>query len=139
VNRRTGTVAALLFTLIVLAGASSGRAAQTPVPSHTLHVGITEWAVVPSQGMVFAGQVRLTVENDGRLRHELDIVRTLDWGEQLDVRNGRAVGQDATRPVVVAPGQARSVRVDLEPGFYVLLDNIRGHYDSGAAVSIFVT
>jgi hypothetical protein len=37
---------------------------------------------------------------------------------------------------VVAPGQSRSIAVDLPPGAYVLLDDIRGRYDLGAAVSI---
>jgi hypothetical protein len=44
----------------------------------------------------------------------------------------------AAPPIVVAPGERRSARVDLAPGFYVLLDNLRGHYSAGAAVSIVV-
>jgi hypothetical protein len=41
--------------------------------------------------------------------------------------------------VVVAPGQTRSVHVYLQPGSYVLLDNIRGHYAAGGAVSIIAS
>jgi hypothetical protein len=39
---------------------------------------------------------------------------------------------------VVAPGEKRSAPIDLDPGFYVLLDNLRGHYAAGAAVAIVV-
>jgi uncharacterized cupredoxin-like copper-binding protein len=139
-TRRTGTVAALIFVLAAFIGLSSGSAARMPAPTlaHTLHVDLTEWAVVPSQGLVSAGTLRLTVQNYGRLRHELDIIPTRRWGQELVIRNGRAVGQNAARPIVVVPGQTRSAHVSLAPGSYVLLDNIRGHYAAGTAVSILV-
>ena len=58
-------------------------------------IDMTEWAVVPSQGLVFAGPLRLTVQDYGRLRHELEIIRTPRWGQRLQIRNGRAVGENA--------------------------------------------
>ena len=137
-TRRAGTVAALIFVLTAFGGLSSGSAARTPTLTHTLHVNITEWAVVPSQGLVSSGRLHLTVENYGRLRHELDIIPTRKWGQELDVRHGQAVGKSALQPIVVAPGQTRSAHVNLAPGYYVLLDNIRGHYAIGTAVSIIV-
>jgi hypothetical protein len=78
------------------------------------------------------------VQNFGELRHELDIVPTQRWGQKLGVRNGRAVGENAAPPIVVAPGETRSAEVKLDPGFYILLDNLRGHYAAGAAVAIVV-
>jgi hypothetical protein len=78
------------------------------------------------------------VANVGLLRHELDIVPTESWGQKLRIRNGRAVGEDVAAPIVVAPGQTRATRINLAPGYYVLLDNIRGHYAAGGAVSIVV-
>jgi hypothetical protein len=38
----------------------------------------------------------------------------------------------------VRPGQTRSAQLDLAPNSYALLDNIRGHYAAGGAVSIVV-
>jgi uncharacterized cupredoxin-like copper-binding protein len=137
-NRRVGTVAALIFALCAFVGLSSGSATVIPTPAHALHVDVTEWAVVPSAGLVSTGPVRLTVQNYGRLRHELEIIPTRKWGQALAIRNGRAVGAVAARPIVVAPGQTRSARVSLAPGSYVLLDNIPGHYAAGTAVSILV-
>jgi hypothetical protein len=130
------TIAALIVAITAFAGPSSGSAAQTSGARQTLRVDLAEWAVVPSQGLVSAGPLRLTVENYGVLDHELAIIPTRWWGEKLRVRDGRAVGEAVARPVVVRPGQARSVSVNLAPGAYVLVDNIRGHYALGAAVSI---
>ena len=136
VNRRIGAIAALFLVLGALAGPSAGNASSSVT---RLHVDVTEWAVVPSQGLVSSGPLRLTVQNYGVLVHQLAIVPTQVWGEKLGVRHGRALGEPAARPVVVRPGQTRSAKIDLAPGSYVLLDNIRGHYAAGGAVSIIVS
>jgi uncharacterized cupredoxin-like copper-binding protein len=135
VIRRAGILAALIVALVALAGPAAGAHPRTP----TLHVDLAEWAVVPSRGLVSSGSLRLTVQNYGVVKHELDIIPTAWWGQRLFVREGRADGAAVTRPVVVDPGETRSVQVYLPPGSYVLLDNIRGHYTAGAAVSIIAS
>ena len=135
-SRRTAALAALAFAAAALAGPSAGGAARPIALPHSLHVDLTEWAVVPSQGLVSAGPLRVTVQNDGRLAHQLEIIPTSSWGERLAVRDGRAVGPVVPHAVIVAPGGRHAVDVYLSPGSYVLLDNMRGHYALGAAVSI---
>ena len=135
-SRRIGPLAALALAVAMLAGPSSGDAARPLALPHTLQVGLTEWAVVPSQGLISAGTLRLYVQNYGRLAHQLEIVPTDSWGARLPVRHGRAVGPVVPGAVVVKPGRLRSLDVYLSPGSYVLLDNIRGHYSLGAAVTI---
>jgi hypothetical protein len=137
-HRPTTALLALAFGVAALAGPSAGGAARPVSLPHTLHVGLTEWAVVPSQGLVAAGPLRLDVRNYGRLRHQLEIVATNSWGTRLPIRHGHAVGPVVPGSVVVRPGGLRSLSVYLSPGSYVLLDNIRGHYDLGAAVAITV-
>jgi len=132
-TRRAGAVVALVVALAAVAGPPAGASGAA---AHQLHVDLTEWAVVPSQGFISSGMLRLTVANDGRLAHELDVIPTAWWGQPLFVRDGRATGEPAIRPVVVRPGETRSLHVYLPPGSYVLLDNLRGHYAAGGAVSI---
>jgi hypothetical protein len=136
--RRLWLVGTLILLAAALAGSGSGARERSSVARHQLQVDVSEWAVIPSVGIVAAGPVRPTVENFGRLRHELEIVPTQRWGQKLPIRGGRAVGEAAAPPIVVAPGEKRSARIDLDPGFYVLLDNLRGHYAAGAAVAIVV-
>jgi uncharacterized cupredoxin-like copper-binding protein len=135
-RRRASAAVALIVTLVTLAGPSAGGAARTSTAAQQLHVDLAEWAVIPSRGLVSSGSLLVTVQNHGVVKHELDIIPTAWWGQKLFVRDGRADGAAVMRPVVVAPGQTRSVPVYLQPGSYVLLDNIRGHYTAGAAVSI---
>jgi len=82
----------------------------------SLRVQVGDWDVVPSRGAVPPGPLRLTVENLGRLAHELEIVPTTTFG-------GRRLGHAAAPPVVVGAGETRSVRVTLMPGFYLLVES----------------
>jgi hypothetical protein len=124
--------AAAVAAIALPAAAGAGRETAPNV----LHVDLTEWALVPDGGLVAAGPVELTVRNVGQVPHELAIIPTDTWAQPLFVRDGRAVGEHVGRPIVLRPGQTRSVRVYLSPGPYVLLDNLRGHYRLGAAISI---
>jgi hypothetical protein len=137
-HRRPTLLGALILTVAALAAPAWGGGEQGSVAAHRLRVDLSEWAVVPSHGVVSAGPLRLTVANFGQLRHELEIVPTERWGQKLPIRGGRAVGEVAAPPIVVRPGEQRSARVDLAPGFYLLLDNLRGHYAAGAAIAIVV-
>ena len=133
---RKTAVAVALFAAIAVAVAQA--AAASPPGTHTLGVQLGEWNIVPSQGLVSAGTVRLRVENFGRLPHELVIVPTVSWDEQLRVAHGHALGRGVAPAVVVPPGQTRSAHVRLAPGYYMLVDNLRGHYALGTAIPIVV-
>jgi hypothetical protein len=132
------TVPALLALAALLALPAAGGAARSAVATHELRVDVTEWAVVPSQGLVASGPLRLTVTNDGVLVHKLAIAPTASWGDPPQVRHGRVVSLAAARPLVVAPGHRRSAQVILEPGSYVVFDAIAGHYSLGASIPILV-
>jgi len=128
----------LRMSLLGFVAAALLSPAPAPAATPGLRVQLGEWNVVPSRGAVAPGPVRLTVENLGRLPHELEIVATPSWGERLPIRDGRAVGRIAARPVVVGPGQTRAVHVTLMPGFYLLVDNGRGRYALGTEVPLLV-
>src|SRR5215469_15188210 len=93
-NRKNGALA-VLIAFGALAGSASGSSAKTGVAVHQLHVDLTEWAVIPSDGVVAAGPLRVKVANVGQLWHELEIVPTESWGQKLRIRNGRAVAENA--------------------------------------------
>jgi hypothetical protein len=122
----------MLVALALLAPTASGGTQQS------LQVGLSEWSVVPSAGVVPSGPLQITIRNYGLVVHQLDIFRTAVWAQRLPVRRGRAIGQEAAPPVDVPPGQTRLIQVRLAAGFYLLLDNLRGHYALGAEVPLIV-
>jgi hypothetical protein len=92
---------------------------------------------------VTAGNVDLTVHNDGPDTHELIVVRAN--GKPLPLRrDGLTVDEEALRPRTVATfegssaGGGRSEQVHLPPGTYVLFCNMAGHYLGGMHTTLVV-
>jgi uncharacterized cupredoxin-like copper-binding protein len=125
------TIAALL--------AASAFASGTPAaaPSSTLRADVAEWSIVPSQGVVRAGRVRIVLRNLGTEAHQLMIVRTRSFGQRLPLRGNRAVAHPLAA-VLAAPGTSRAFVVDLPRGTYLLLDNLPWHYWKGTQAAFVV-
>ena len=126
---------ALLTVLVALAAAAPAGARA---PAATLHADVAEWSIVPSQGVVRAGQVRIVVRNMGAEAHQMMIVRTTRFAQRLALSRNRAVARPVAAPVMLAPGATKTIVVSLSPGAYVLLDNLPWHYWKGASVAFSV-
>ena len=128
-----------VFLLAVIAAAAvqatASLAAQHPA---SLTADIAEWSIVPSAGVVHAGLVRITARNVGVDAHQLMVVRTAGFSDDLPLAGNRAVAIPVARPVVVAPGTTASVLVDLRPGNYLLVDNLPWHYWHGTVAAFAV-
>jgi uncharacterized cupredoxin-like copper-binding protein len=115
--------------------AAAAPAAQRPA---SLRADIAEWSVVPSVGVVHSGLVRITVRNVGVDSHQLMVVRTSQFAEDLPLAGSRAVARPVAEPIVVAPGKGASVVVNLRPGNYLLIDNLPWHYWHGTVAAFAV-
>lgn len=120
----------LTAALAVASVAAAGRA--RPRDPRTLTALITEWSVVPSDGVVSAGAVRIRVRNVGLEPHELVLVRTGRFADALPIADDRARVRTIGPTLVVAPGKTASALFPVRPGSYVLLDNLPWHYWHGA-------
>jgi len=120
----------LAAILLPTAAAAGGGAAP-------LRVDVAEWSIVPSAGVVRAGDVALTVRNVGDEPHQVAVVRSLRFASPLPLRGDHA----SVRPLastIVPPGESRTLVVRLRPGSYTLLDNLPWNYWKGTWVAIAV-
>ena len=121
-------------------------------------VGVTlaEGSLKPAVKSVRAGRVTFDTRNAGRAEHELLVVKTdLAPGDFPMGLEGPAVklagdvvlgvphthnSHDATRAATrhVRPGASRRETIVLEPGRYVLLCSLPGHYESGQRAALTV-
>jgi hypothetical protein len=92
---------------------------------------VAEWSVVPSEGTVAAGFVRIRVRNAGLEPHELVLTRTRRFGESLPLDGDHAQARRVGPTVRVEPGQTVTAGFRLARGSYVLLDNLPWHYWQG--------
>ncbi len=107
---------------------------ETPAAATTVDVGLEEFAVNPAQDTVDAGTLTFSVSNDGAIPHNFLVIKTDLASDALPTANAQVdegqVDVAASIPEYAA-GETEEVSVDLEPGSYVLICNVAGHYDSG--------
>ena len=126
--------AGVLITVAVLAAAAfaaTGQSSSSQRAPKTLTALVAEWSVVPSDGVVSAGLVRIRVRNVGLEPHEVVLTRTAGFADSLPLADDRAQARAIGATLLVAPGQTASGVFRLRPGSYVLLDNLPWHYWEG--------
>ncbi len=114
--------------------AATGRSAALV----SIRADVAEWSVIPSSGVVSAGDVQIRVRNLGVRTHQLMIVRTRRFADALRLQGDQAVAAPVAAPIMLEPGQTGSLTVRLRSGSYVLLDNLPWHYWKGTSVAISV-
>lgn len=88
-----------------------------------------------------ADAVSFDITNEGELPHQVTLVRFDGDPATLPVANSR-VNTDLVEVVAtsaeLAPGEAATLRAALDPGRYVVLCNITGHYAGGMFAPLLV-
>jgi uncharacterized cupredoxin-like copper-binding protein len=129
-----------LITTAVFLGACVGATGTqaSPRSASVLRADIAEGSIVPSEGVVDAGNVPIVARNLGAQAHQLMIVRTRIFAQDLPLRGDRAGARPVGAPVLVAPGRSVSFVVHLRRGSYLLVDNLPWHYWKGTQAAFAV-
>lgn len=111
----------LLVTLAACGGGGGG----------TIGVTLQEWAVIPAQASLGAGEVTFEVENTGPEHHHEFVVISTDLAPNaLPTNPDGSVNEEGEGVEVIGkveefpPGKTRSATFDLEPGTYVFVCNL---------------
>jgi uncharacterized cupredoxin-like copper-binding protein len=131
------TKGALTTAALLLAASLFAAGTPAAAPQSTLRADVAEWSIVPSQGAVRAGAVRIVLRNLGAEAHQLMIVRTRSFNETLPLRGDRAVARPLGS-IVAAPGTSKAFVLHLKRGNYLLLDNLPWHYWKGTQAAFSV-
>lgn len=130
---------AAIAMLVLGACAQTGSAQSGPAK---VTVTMTEWSVKMSQTTLPAGQVSFALKNDGKLTHELAILKTDLPHDKIPARV-----EDATKVQEIGiigeiedveAGLTKSDVFDLVPGNYVLICNEVSHYQAGMHIAFVV-
>jgi uncharacterized cupredoxin-like copper-binding protein len=107
-------------------------------PPAALRADVAEWSIVPSDGVVAAGPVKITVRNLGDLPHRILLVKTRGFDDRLPLKGDHVVVHPIAASPPVAPASSASFTVSLRPGYYLLLDNGPWAYWHGMSVAFTV-
>jgi uncharacterized cupredoxin-like copper-binding protein len=147
--RRSMAAVTLVSVLLLVAGACGNDSGGG---EKSVDVTVQEFAVVPAEDSVEAGQVTFNVTNTGPDdTHEFVVIRTDLAPDALPTDENGAVTEEGEGMEVVdeiediAVGQSPSLTVDLTAGKYVLICNIfdeeeqEAHYKNGMHTAFTVT
>jgi uncharacterized cupredoxin-like copper-binding protein len=121
-------------------------------------ISLTEWKITPQETTLRAGKVKLVSRNDGKIEHELLVLKTDRAAESLPLGlDGPALTLPGMKLVVGTPhkhgdlfepgalkrkhipaGSSRRDSITLAKGRYVLLCNLPGHYQAGQRATLVV-
>jgi uncharacterized cupredoxin-like copper-binding protein len=118
---------------------TNGPAPADTENEQTVAVSLTEWKISGAGGSALgplkAGEVKFNVSNDGTTQHEFVLIKT-DSDQSALPLNGVEVNEDAAgvspgEADDIEAGQSKTATMRLEPGRYVFICNVPGHYQTG--------
>ena len=138
-TRRVGLVA-LMGALVAAACTGGGGGGGGGA---TVKATLSEYAIKVEPATTGAGSVTFDITNAGAQVHEFLVLKT-DLAEDRLPVSGDKVEEDAPGITLVGekegigPGDHPTLTVTLQPGHYVLICNITGHYSQGMHASFTV-
>jgi uncharacterized cupredoxin-like copper-binding protein len=117
-------------TTTTMAATTSGTVAAK---DGKVTVTTTDFAFMPTAITAAPGKLKLTLSNQGKVEHEMVVLKTDQAADALKVGSGARVSEYASVGEVseTAPGATKSATLDLKAGKYVYVCNIPGHYGDG--------
>ncbi len=126
---------------IVLLGLVTLACEDTSEVSGPNSIRLSEWKIEAGSSELAAGSVKLQVQNVGTQAHDIFVIRTDLAADKLPVKSGTVDlnGLEvAGSKKDIERREKTSLEVELNPGAYVLICNISGHYALGMHTSLVV-
>jgi len=145
----TGLMVGCLLIGTACSSASATSSAAAPSPSGSgdrVAVSLNQWSVTPS-GTPTAGPVTFSVTNDGTITHEFVVLKTDTPSESIPIGkfegeedriNEDTSGTNVGETGDMKAGSTKTITLNLQPGHYVFLCNLPGHYMQGMHVDVTV-
>ena len=119
--------------------ATAPQTTESTAASDTLTVKMSEFAFDPKDAVANAGKVTISAPNDGKVVHELVVLKTSADPAHLpmdgdEVDESKNVGEIPD----VEPGATKKVTLNLAAGKYAMVCNLPGHYKAGMYGSLTV-
>lgn len=126
---------ALLGSLAVSCGNGTGSSdGASGADSGGVSATVKDFEIALSSATADNGDVSFSIENEGPSTHEFVVVKSDAAPDQLPVENG-SVSEDGIDLIGEAedipPSTTTDLTLDLQPGSYIIMCNIAGHYEQG--------
>jgi len=149
-NRATQLLAVIFIYSGLFVDAVADDQAGISMSDNVVNITLKEWRIKSDQKHVKAGPVMFKVNNIGKEKHELVIVKTDLAVDKLPMRDGKVIEDEAGEVIgeveEFPPNTIQEATFELTPGRYVLFCNIaemehgeiESHYSEGMRIVIKV-
>jgi uncharacterized cupredoxin-like copper-binding protein len=129
-----------LAALALLVAACAGPAAEAPLGSQVV-AELADNKITVNVPSVKAGSIKIGVRNLGTMQHSFEVLKTDLPADNLPVDGASAKAKEDGKVgeiPSIAAGKSAAVTLDLQPGKYVFICNIAGHYQLGMRIGFTV-
>ncbi len=132
------------LTLAAVAALVSGCSAASPSTLPTdvqVTVEMKEYTATATPATIKAGTVKFGIRNSGTLVHQFDLIKTDLAPDQLPIDGATATARAdvlVKQLKSIGAGVVATVSADLQPGRYVIICNVPGHYQLGMRTAFTV-
>ncbi len=127
---------AALFTAI------SCSQAMEPLPADVnVTVDLKDYSIALSVASVKAGTVKFGIRNNATMVHDFDLYKTDLPFDKLPIDGGSAkvkIDGLVKQMINIAANRSTTLSADLQPGNYVIICNVAGHYQLGMRAGLKV-
>lgn len=126
---------------ILIVSIALGACAPVSSGGEKVDVALIDFEISADPTSVPSGVTDFAITNDGSMVHEVEIFAGADPDRSLDVSNSVAdtTGLDLIDEVEdILPSSTARLAVDLEPGTYLVICNLPGHYEQGMSTYLTV-
>ena len=121
---------------------ASATATETATATATeISVELDDFSVAPDPSSTSHGEITFAVQNTSSTPHDFVVIRTDLAPDALPVE-GAAVDESQLDVVLriddIAGGESSSEAAELDPGSYVLICNVPGHYGLGMTAELTI-
>ena len=145
-QRRFLAVSLLLVIIggMFLTGCSSNTESNAKPAVQTVKGTLTDTSIRLSSSSVSSGKVTFAITNNGTLEHEFVVLKTDLAPDAVHMQSdAEKVDEDMSGENVgevegIASGETKELSLSLQPGKYLLICNLPGHFQAGMYVSFEV-
>jgi uncharacterized cupredoxin-like copper-binding protein len=129
---------------LAIAALIGGCSAVAAKPPSTVKADLSEFKIGTDSAQAAAGSVTFAIKNGGSVVHEFVVVRSDLASDKLPLSAEGKVDEASTdlknvdEVEDIAAGGTPTLTVTLEPGRYILICNLPGHYKGGMHQSLEV-
>lgn len=142
-------IALVAVGVLALAGCSKSKSSSTGngTPAGggaTVNATLKEWSLSLDRSSAPSGSVTFSATNSGTVDHEFVVFKT-DLAPDALPLSGSSVDEAASgvakkdEIAEFSPGTTKTLALNLDPGKYVLICNVPGHYQQGLHAAFTVT